>query len=287
MKDVRNKRGQLNEEKLKENIEKRRQKKQKRRKKSIGSTIVLIICVVIFVVSSYQLLITFEDYKEGNDNFDHIIEEVIQIDLPEDAQGDESFHYSDVFVDFQTLIEENADTVGWIRFDNPDKISYPIMKGETNDTYIRSSFAKEYSNMGSIFVDERNSGTFHDPHTILYGHNMKDGSMFGQLKKYAEEEFYSENPYFYISKPNGKVAKYQIFSARVVSETSDAYTVDFESDEAKQDYINECLRTSYYDTEAPINIEAHLITLSTCTSSDVERFIVQGIEVEEVEMKTP
>ena len=108
------------------------------------------------------------------------------------------------------LRKQNEDVVGWIKFINLD-ISYPVMQGSTNDEYLRHTWSGMANNSGSIFMESLNTSDFQDSHTIIYGHNMKDGSMFGKLKNYKEEGGYEKAPYFFIYTENVAYA-YQIFA---------------------------------------------------------------------------
>lgn len=94
------------------------------------------------------------------------------------------------------------DVVGWIDFDTLP-ISYPLMQGEANQDYLRTTYSGAKATAGSIFVEFMNSADLEDRHTIIYEHNMKDGSMFGRLKEYLSPDFLEENRYFTIYTPGG------------------------------------------------------------------------------------
>ena len=111
-----------------------------------------------------------------------------------------------ITVDFDALWKINPDVKGWIYLEALN-ITYPVVKGETNDDYIYTSVKGTANSGGSIFMDYRNSDSFLDPHTLIYGHNMKDGSMFGKLKKLYDQDFVDEwdAPLcFWIITPEGK-----------------------------------------------------------------------------------
>lgn len=133
-----------------------------------------------------------------------------------------------------------------------------------------------------MFVDKDNSGDFQDKNTIIYGHRMKSGSMFGQLEKYMEESFYKEHPYFYIYTPDGKESKYQVISAAVVKDTSRTYTKTFQNDEEFMDYIDYVRSISNYQTDAEVTKDSHIVSLSTCTiDSNEDRFVLQAVKISE------
>ena len=184
-----------------------------------------------------------------------------------------------ITVDFDALWKINPDVKGWIYLEALG-ITYPIVKGETNDDYIYTSVKGTANSGGSIFMDYRNSDSFLDPHTLIYGHNMKDGSMFGKLKKLYDQDFVDEwdAPLcFWIITPEGKY-RYDIFSIHTVSATGETYTLFIGQGDVVAAYINKMVRqTGVALPQRVYNDEDKVITLSTCTSGDDYRLVVQGV----------
>ena len=174
------------------------------------------------------------------------------------------------------LHEENADVIGWIRFDNMD-ISYPIMQGSDNDFYLNHTYSGEENSSGSIFMEASNSSDFEDSHTIIYGHNMKNRSMFGSLKDYKEKDHYQNNTYFSIYTLND-VYRYQIFAYYDISMYGDVYNNQFGADDYFQSFIDSMVSRSYYDTGIEPDKNDKIITLSTC-STEGNRFVVNAVRV--------
>lgn len=207
-----------------------------RRKKKGGSNIVsniiLVIAIVVFAVSAYKLYGIFSEYNKGDKEYQKIQDLVINTEKKDDTK-EETFS-----VDFEKLLEMNSDVVGWIRFDEPSEINYPVVQGRDNEEYLKRTFEANTNKLGTLFVDVNNPGDFSGRNTFIYGHNMKNGSMFAQLLKYKDDSFYKEHPYFYIYTPDGKVRTYEIFSAGVVKDTSDSYIMDYADDAAFQTYID-------------------------------------------------
>jgi sortase B len=128
----------------------------------------------------------------------------------EQAETETPEYFPDIEVDFATLQEKNPDVTGWIYL--PDtEISYPLLYGQDNSRYTYISYDNTYSNSGSIFIDYRCAGDLSGRNTIIYGHNMRSGKMFGGLKKLLEQEYFDEHDIFYIVTKE-KTLKYQIFS---------------------------------------------------------------------------
>lgn len=119
----------------------------------------------------------------------------------------------------------NPDVVGWIYVEALNHISYPIVQGKDNETYLHQTYEGNYNFAGTLFIDYENSSDFNDCNTLVYGHNMKNGSMFGHLKKFAEDQnVYNKSKYFWILTPD-KNYRYEIISAYTTGVDSDTYTL--------------------------------------------------------------
>lgn len=265
----------LHRQKMKEEGKYQNKQKKGKKKNSIFSTIVLIVAICVFCFSAFQLYQIFSSYKKGNDEYDKI--KNLAISVEKNEQGEEKFK-----VDFNKLWEINPDTIGWIRFEEPSRINYPVVHSKDNKEYLTKLFGAGKNTYGTLFVDKDNSGDFQDKNTIIYGHRMKSGSMFGQLEKYMDESFYKEHPYFYIYTPDGKESKYQVISAAVVKDTSRTYTKTFQNDEEFMDYIEYVRSISNYQTDAEVTKDSHIVSLSTCTiDSNEDRFVLQAVKISE------
>lgn len=178
-------------------------------------------------------------------------------------------------IDFGGLKAVNPDVIGWIEMEGPD-ISYPIAHGADNDFYLHHTIEGTYNFAGSIFVDAANSNDFSDPNTVIYGHNMKNGSMFAMIKKYGDQKFYEEYPYFWIYTPM-YIYKCDIFSAKEVDKNSDRYQIRFQDRPQFASYLEKCVDDSAISAAGIMfNSKDRIITLSTCTGDSATRFVVQG-----------
>ena len=255
-------------------------KKHHRGRSNIVSNIILVIAIVVFAVSAYKLYGIFSEYNKGDKEYQKIQDLVINTEKKDDTK-EEAFS-----VDFEKLLEMNSDVVGWIRFDEPSEINYPVVQGRDNEEYLKRTFEANTNKLGTLFVDVNNPGDFSGRNTFIYGHNMKNGSMFAQLLKYKDDSFYKEHPYFYIYTPDGKVRTYEIFSAGVVKDTSDSYIMDYADDAAFQTYIDYIKQQSAYPTSAEVTTASKIVSLSTCTNvRDDERFLVHGVMIKEEAVK--
>ena len=163
---------------------------------------------------------------DGRGEYEDIRELAIE-EVDDGEEGTPQFR-----VNFDELLAINPDTIGWIRFSpEPSIISYPIVQGEDNDEYLHKTFSANENTLGAIFLNAGNQPDFSDRNSIIYGHRMKDGSMFRHLQDYEERAFWESNPYFYIYTPDGREITYHIYSAGQVEDTSDTYLTSFASDE--------------------------------------------------------
>lgn len=133
------------------------------------------------------------------------------------------------------LKQQNQNVIGWIVFDTL-KISYPVMKAEDNQYYLKYTFSEKKNKAGSIFMDVGDTEDFTDYHSIIYGHNM-NGTMFGRLKQYYDEDFYEGNEFFTIYTEN-QAYRYEIFSAHMILDTDEIYTIWPEPGEREMNILN-------------------------------------------------
>lgn len=271
---------------LSEGYQRNRMNKNKNRL----SKVAFIIAGIVFIISSGVLIKSFYEYYQGDKEYEELAAIINEEYLPkEEYEEDHSDQENTGQVkeeqknedkriskeSFEKLSKINPDVVGWIQLENID-VSYPIVQTDNNDYYLNHTFRREANKVGAVFMDYSNSGDFGDPNTFIYGHNMKDGSMFAFLNQYKEESFYKKNPSFIISTP-GEEFCYEIFSCYVVSESGDSYVRYEDYGENYGDYLEMIKRLSLYETGVEVNKEDQIVILSTCTrAGDDFRFIVAG-----------
>lgn len=178
-------------------------------------------------------------------------------------------------MDIAALRAVNPDVVGWITIPGGD-ISYPVLQGEDNDYYLHHTWEKKWNGGGSIFLDCRNSGDFGDFHTLVYGHRMRNGTMFAPLRRYAEQDYWAEHPDIYVT-DGTQVYRYAVFAAWEPEVTSPVYARELDSEEVRREMIEACLSSSVIETGVVPGPEDRLLTLSTCTGTGhATRWVVQG-----------
>ncbi len=244
----------------------------------------MLILAAVFVVSLGLGLSTIVEYRAGETSYDEA-REVASVPDFEDVTATEE-NKTDPYlaalshIDFAALRDVNPDVFGWITIPGT-KINYPLVQGEDNSLYLTHTWKGEANSSGAVFLDCGSNKRLSDFHSVLYGHRMRNGSMFAALKYYTDRSFWEQHRYIYVS--NGTACyKYAIFAAWEASVYGDAYTLYFADDADKQSYIDECLAASAYSTGIYPSPEDHLLTLSTCTGRGYStRWIVQAVRVDE------
>lgn len=187
----------------------------------------------------------------------------------------------EVPVDFKKLKKANSDIYAWINIPGIDGLDYPILQSEkSNSYYLKHTVNGEWSVYGSIFTENYNKKDFSDFNTLVYGHNMKNGTMFGSLKKFRDADFFEKNRYIYIYTEN-RILKYEIFAACTWDNKHILATRNFESSENRAAYLDEIFAVRDMNSQIKKDIKVtpddKIITLSTCMNNDDKRFIVSGV----------
>jgi SrtB family sortase len=161
----------------------------------------------------------------------------------------------------------NPDYVCWLKIDGT-AVDYPVVRAGDNEKYLNLSFDNEENVYGSIFMDYRCGGA-DTPHIIIYGHNTKDGDMFGGLRSFLDKKYVEAHPVIKII-ANDETYEYEIFSARMTDITDPAYNLRFEEPDSFERFLSDC---------GASKSARQVVTLSTCVSgSDKdERVVVQGM----------
>lgn len=264
----------------------RNSRKRKRKKGEKGQWLLRLAVVffaALFCVSAFQIGKIVSEYRQGTDEYEDIRKRAVKTGEGEVDRDDgtKEVHPEEpsFVVDFTALLQQNPDTVAWIRFaPEPAEISYPVVQGKDNEQYLHQTFYGRENASGAIFLNAYNRADFTDRNTVIYGHRMKNGSMFRNLEDYQERSFWEKNPYFYIYTPDGYELKYHIFSTGVVKDTSDTYQTQFGSEQEFQEFLSMTKKNAEYDTGIEPGMDSRIVTLSTCTrASDEHRYVVTGV----------
>lgn len=183
-------------------------------------------------------------------------------------------------VDFDALRDVNGDVVGWICLEDT-RINYPVLQGTDNRYYVSTLIDGSYNGAGSIFMDYHNAADFSDRHTVLYGHNMGNGTMFADITRYRDQEYYEAHPVGMIVTPE-KNLRFEIVAGYVASLADPAWQLEFVDEEDVAQWLEEARDRSGFESERQLQPGERLLTLSTCTYEfDDARFVLVGILTEE------
>ena len=254
--------------------------------------LVIIILLGIFGVNSYREYIDTNKVDDQMVEINDIINQYTTEQDPEEpveviggtGTGQTNNHagtyytnYSRVFDD---LIKINPDTVGWIKVNNT-RIDYPVVQANDNDYYLSRDFKQKKNSMGWIFMDHRNDSNILDQNTIIYGHNIKGGIMFGQITNMFSNSYLQKeaNNYITFNTKNANM-KWKIFSMYKIEETTDYLQHEFYSKEDFKNFINMIQSRSQFSFDTTVTENDKILTLSTCFSNRT-RNVVHAVLVED------
>ena len=269
--------------------------------------VIIVIASIAALTAAFMIFKTARDYKAASDEYDSLrqyaseevsatetaekVSDIKPIELEEAEERKElksnenREDFPEMEVDFKALREKNPDTVGWL-YVGSCGISYPIVQGEDNDYYMHHTFEGTVNSSGAIIMDYRDDKYLKDWNTFIYGHNMKNGSMFGSLKKLLNDEtLYDSDPYIYVYLP-GYIYRYKIFSYYKDKPDSKMYWTADTLQEYRQ-YIRDALSLSVRDLGVETSEENNMVTLVTCSGSGAGkmRFFVHGEFIDRYKIK--
>lgn len=243
--------------------------------------LILVAAVALLLISGGKLLSIFLEYKAGTDEYDDLQrtyvmqqgqrQEVAQEEVPEE------FFIPEKQIDFDGLEAVNGQLAAWMYIPSLE-LEYPLVQGTDNEYYLDHTFEGTQNKAGAVFMDCAASGDFSDRNTFVYGHNMKNKSMFGKLKRFEQEEgLCAGDPYFYLYTRDW-TAKYLIVSYYATQDGSHAYFCPA-TDEEYEEYLDWILSASYWNCDREIPRGNSILTLSTCHGAvgGPGRFVVHGI----------
>ena len=246
--------------------------------------IIAVISLAVFIFSGYKLYDYFRSSKADKDYTNTIIENAVDIKPHKhNTEKEEEIDLTDpnkcpIDVDFKTIWKENKDVIAWIYSPNTE-INYPVAQSYDNSRYLRTRLDGKYSVGGTIFVDYRNSSDFSDPNSIIYGHFMRNGTMFGSLQKYKSQEYYDQHPFMWLITPD-KTYRIDILSGFVTPSDSEIY--DYILDKSGlEEYLSQTVNKSTFISNIDWDKAEKAVTLSTCSHDYKDaRYVVIGSLIE-------
>lgn len=233
-------------------------------KQNILKTVCTVLFAAVFLYGAVNLFGIWQEYRESERLYSDAQEEFLQ---PVEEENKLAEARLDFAVDFDSLLAVNDDVTGWIWMKDT-VINYPVLHSQKdNEQYLYTTYDGKQNSSGGIFIDYRNNAGYTDDNTVLYGHNMKNGSMFAVLKKLTGQEFYDAHKEFYILTPEGN-RRYEIISVFQVDALSSLYQRQFDTVEDKQQWLDRVLKNSAVLSPFTASAEDTFVMLSTCVSGD-------------------
>lgn len=254
--------------------------------------IICVILTLILVFSAafvgYQIFREYSERRESADTYTDL-ENLISFpeDLPEkdpDETKQSEFGETETIplgptIDFAGLKEINEDCVAWIHIEDT-AINYPVVQGSDNSFYLKHLIDGKWNSAGCIFLDSRVGSDLSDRHSIIYGHHMKDGTMFSGLTKYKKQEYYEAHSEGLLITPE-RTYTIEFFAGYVASVEDPAWKIGFESEEDFDTWIKEAQKKSWFTSSLSPAVTDRILTLSTCSYEfDNARFVLLAIIVE-------
>ncbi len=241
------------------------------KKKRILNIAIYLILFLILICSGFKLYFWYKDKKNNDETTEQLKNNVKLEKIKKDNSNNEKY-----IVDFKKLKSENSDVVAYIKVNNTN-IEYPIVKTSNNNFYLNHSFDKSKNSRGWIFADYKNKFDNTDKNIVIYGHNMRDESMFGSLKNILNEEWYNnaenKNITFLTEKEN---YIYKVFSIYRIENEDYYIKTNFKNDEDYEKFLNTIKNRSIKNFDINLNINDKIITLSTCANNNKYRIVLHA-----------
>ena len=290
--------------------------KMKKRRRKAGTIALGILLAAVLAAAgffAYRLWQYYAAYREDRSIYTKLRDEVLETDANEDEKSSvsetdralesesesetgENDTWEDILtagkirwrksvpvhVNWKKLKAINPDIIGWVYFEDLPQISYPVLQAADNDYYVHRTYdlSEDGSKAGSIFMDYRMASDFSAPYSIIYGHNVRDGSMLSDLSKLAEPEKCGRKQYYWILTPDGNY-RYRVFSIFTCGRSADVFQQSFtgwgedftvwEQELASRD-------TAFCSAGGtiPLTGKDHVTAFSTCVPNSFNRTIVCG-----------
>ena len=289
----------------------------KKKKIRISTVLLLVLLFVLLCVvagAGWKLYRYYADYLKDRDLYSDLRKEVIKPEETEEKETEEKETEAEettkayleteeylengvkkyrkklkrtsktvpISVDWNELKKINKDIIGWVYFTGLPQISYPVLQADDNEYYVHRTYdlSSDTSKAGCIFMDYRMADDFSSPYSIIYGHNVRDGSMLSDLARLKDQTLYDEEPYFWILTPKGSY-RYQIFSIFQCHRSADVFQRSFDSwGEDFSKWQNELKLRNSMQGDVELKEDGHVIAFSTCVPNSFDRTIVCGTYID-------
>ena len=267
------------------------------KKGKVTQAVLLVLVLMAIAVAGYsgfRLWKYYHEYLEDRELYEDLRDEILQ--TPELETDTESVFELDTRkkhhktseseipfdVDWDVLKDINEDIIGWVYFTGVPQISYPVLQAKDNEYYVHRTYdlSSSDSKAGSIFMDYRMAGDFSSPYSVIYGHNVRDGSMLSDLAQLKDQDLYDKEPYFWILTPDGNY-RYQIFSIFQCHRSADVFQKSFDGwGEYFSKWQSELKLRNSMQGDVKLKEYGHVVVFSTCVPNSFDRTIVCGTYID-------
>ncbi len=242
--------------------------------------LVLLICMAALLIgTSIYIVYYFASHKRSADSIEEMRNKVRSDYKYNDEDYISGAANVVIPVDIEELKEINPDIYAWLYIPGTE-VDYPILQSDNAGYYLNHDSEGNRSATGAIYTENLNNKEFEDFNTVIYGHNMKNGSMFGGLHSYEDPDFFDEHRTIYVY-TSSYVIKYTVFAAYRYDDRHILKSFDFNDENVKKKYIDYIFEMkNLYSTvknDQNVDIDSNILTLSTCCGDDDERWLVQAV----------
>lgn len=270
--------------------------------KDLLNKAIIVICIITLIYSLSKIgIIYYDSFRNKNlitgiqgmfynqqqfkaktfreTSFDKVLRSIVLNESESTSTDINNLIKQETLMKYDQLLEINEDIVGWIKVPNT-KIDYPVMQSSDNLYYLDKAINLEKNRAGSIFMDFRNGGDGEDKHTILYGHHMRDGTMFKGLIKYENEDFFNNQSIIQFD-TLFEEQKWEVFSAYVTGVGFDYLKTNFNTPDEYKTFLTTIQEKSLFPSDVVLTENDQILTLSTCTYDYSEaRLVVHAKKIE-------
>lgn len=249
-----------------------RAKHYNKKKSNIPSIILMCFFTALLIYSGTKIVIWYMN----NQNNKKISDEIAEFVTVDETKEDDEEKY---VVDFEKLKEKNSDIVAWLKVKGTN-IETTVVKSTNNDYYLTHNFNKEYNSAGWIFADYKNKVDGTDKNLVIYGHNMRDNSMFGSLKWVINEDWYNneDNKYITLITEN-ETQVYEVFSVYQIEKEDYYIQTNFDTEKEFNTFAQTIKKRSKKDFNVDVNKEDTILTLSTCANNNKYRVVLHAKKI--------
>lgn len=249
-----------------------RAKHYNKKKSNIPSIILMCFFTALLIYSGTKIVIWYMN----NQNNKKISDEIAEFVTVDETKEDDEEKY---VVDFEKLKEKNSDIVAWLKVKGTN-IETTVVKSTNNDYYLTHNFNKEYNSAGWIFADYKNKVDGTDKNLVIYGHNMRDDSMFGSLKWVINEDWYNneDNKYITLITEN-ETQVYEVFSVYQIEKEDYYIQTNFNTEKEFNTVAQTIKKRSKKDFNVDVNENDNILTLSTCANNNKYRVVLHAKKI--------